>query len=248
MIATGSTHEKFRVGDLEIDSGTFTARRQGEEIALPKLSFELLLCLARHAPNVVSTESLMDEVWEQVVVGEETVKQRVKLLRKALGDSSSDRRYIAAVRGRGYRLLAEVSPLADEPGDAADGLHKSRSAKTWLLPMVLLVIIAVGLFVVTQNKAPEDLGSQSTENPQAWEAYQKGRAAYRRWTRQDNETALAFYERATDLDPGFALAIAGAANAQALRATEFGLGEEWIDEAIILPGRPWNWSPSYLKR
>jgi DNA-binding winged helix-turn-helix (wHTH) protein/tetratricopeptide (TPR) repeat protein len=241
--ATDNTHEKFRVGDLEIDSGTFTLRRQGEEIALPKLSFELLHCLARHAPNVVSTQTLMDEVWGQVVVGEETVKQRVKLLRKALGDSSSDPRYIAAVRGRGYRLLAEVSPLVDEAGVAADGPVKSRSFKSWMAPIALLAAFAVGFLLLKQNDSPEAPVSHAgqeqparsyTENPEALEAYQKGRVAYRRWTRQDNETALAFYERAYDLDPGFALAIAGAANAQALRATEFGLGEEWIDEAIIL--------------
>jgi DNA-binding winged helix-turn-helix (wHTH) protein len=149
--ATDNTYEKFRVGDLEIDSGTFTLRRQGEEIALPKLSFELLLCLARHAPNVVGTETLMDEVWGQVVVGEETVKQRVKLLRKALGDSSSDPRYIAAVRGRGYRLLAEVSPLVDEAGVAADGPVKSRSFKSWMAPIALLAAFAVGFLLLKQN-------------------------------------------------------------------------------------------------
>jgi len=42
----GSTHERFRVGDLELDSGTVTLRREGEEIALPRPSFELLFWLA----------------------------------------------------------------------------------------------------------------------------------------------------------------------------------------------------------
>ena len=248
MKATGNTHEKFRVGDLELDSGTVTLRRVGEEIALPKLSFELLLCLARHAPNVVTTDTLMDEVWGKVVVGEETVKQRIKLLRKALGDDSSDPRYIVAVRGRGYRLLAEVSPLADEAGALDATQVARRSTKTWLAPIALLAVIAAGFLVVTQNNAPETSIPQtsqekftgedkhrrgSTDNAKAWEAYLKGRAAYRRWTRQDNETALAFYQRAAELDPGFALAVAGAANVHALRATEFGLGEEWIDEAIM---------------
>jgi len=239
---TGNTHEKFRVGDLELDSGTVTLRRVGEEIALPRLSFELLLCLARHAPNVVTTDTLMDEVWGKVVVGEETVKQRVKLLRKALGDDSSDPRYIAAVRGRGYRLLAEVSPLADEAGEPAATRVARRTIWAWLAPIVLLAVIAIGFLMVTQNNAPEtsipqtgheNLKHGATDNAEAWEAYLKGRAAYRRWTRHDNETALAFYQRAATLDPGFALAVAGAANAHALRATEFGLGEEWIDQAIV---------------
>ena len=191
MKVTGNTHEKFRVGDLELDSGTVTLRRVGEEIALPKLSFELLLCLARHAPNVVTTDTLMDEVWGKVVVGEETVKQRVKLLRKALGDDSSDPRYIVAVRGRGYRLLAEVSPLAVEAGVPTAAREERRFIKTWLAPIVLLAVIAAGFLAVTQNNAPETSIPQtgqesfsgqekhrrgSTDNAEAWQAYQKGRA------------------------------------------------------------------------
>jgi len=63
---------------MELDTGTVSVYRAATEIELPKLSFDLLLCLTRHAPNVVDTDTLMQEVWGQVVVGEETVKQRVK--------------------------------------------------------------------------------------------------------------------------------------------------------------------------
>ena len=216
-------------------------RREGEEIALPKLSFELLLCLARHAPNVVSTDVLMDEVWGKVVVGEETVKQRVTLLRKALGDSTSDPRYIAVVRGRGYRLLADVSPLTGEPVVSSSASTSRGIIKSFLIAGAVLAVIGISFLALTHNSAPETSNTEtgpesvrlgSTDNSEAWEAYIKGRAAYRRWTRQDNETALAFYQRAVELDPRFALAIAGIANVNALRATEFGLGDKWIHEAI----------------
>ena len=249
---SNNTHERFRIGDLELDTGKVTLRRDGEDIPLPGLSFDLLLCLARHAPNVVTTDVLMNEVWGKVVVGEETVKQRVKLLRKALGDSSSDPHYIAAVRGRGYRLLADVSPLVDKPEvPATEGLMRSY-IKTWLVPAALLAAVAVTFLVLTKNHAPDSAiaeagpeidASGSSGNPEAREAYLKGRAAYRRWTRQDNEAALAFYQRAIALDPGFALAVAGAANANALRAMEFGLGDEWIDEAIVLARRALELEP-----
>jgi DNA-binding winged helix-turn-helix (wHTH) protein/Flp pilus assembly protein TadD len=234
-------HERFQVGDLRLDSGTASLKREGDEIALPKLSFDLLLCLARHAPNVVSTDVLMNEVWGKVIVNDETVKQRVKLLRKALGDSSIDPRYISAVRGRGYRLLADVSPLADEAEVSSTSSASRGFRKILLVAVALLAIIGISFLMMTQHSkletsnaqtGPESSKRGSTDNPEAWEAYTKGRAAYRRWTRQDNETALAFYLRAVELDPGFAMAIAGVANANALRATEFGLGAEWIDEAI----------------
>lgn len=239
MNTSAHTHERFRIGNLELDSGTFTLRRGGEQISLPQLSFELLLCLARHAPNVVSTEVLMDEVWGDVVVGEETVKQRVKLLRKALGDSGSDPRYILAVRGRGYRLLPEVSEQTGEFEVQAEGRGKWGTPKAALIALAVLAVVAVGSLVVMQDEAERG----ATNSPEALEAYHKGRAAYRRWTPQDNEAALAFYQRAVELDPDFALAIAGAANANALRATQFGLGDEWIDEAIGLARRALELEP-----
>lgn len=252
MNPSGKSLERFRIDDLELDEGTVTLRRNGEEIALPRLSFDLLLCLARHAPNVVTKDVLLDEVWGSVVVGEETIKQRVKLLRKALGDDSNDPRYISAVRGRGYRLLAEVCPLAGESEVLMAEPAKRSSRKAWLVSMALLVAAATVYLVVRNHLVPEtsisgfsdeNSGHRFTKNPDAWETYLKGRAAYRRWTPQDNETALAFYQQAAEMDPGFALALAGAANANALRATEFGLGDEWIDEAIVQARRALELEP-----
>src|SRR5690606_36114721 len=80
-----------------------------EEIALPGLSFDLLLALVRHAPRLLSTDELMTLVWTGRVVNAETVAKRVEFVRQALGDDVAAPRYIAAVRGRGYRLLPEVT-------------------------------------------------------------------------------------------------------------------------------------------
>ena len=99
----------FIVGDLYIDVGQQRVTRAGSDIALPNLSFQLLVALIRAAPNVLSNESLMTQVWPGLVVSPETVNKRVNLLREALGDDSREPRYIAGVRSRGYRLIASVS-------------------------------------------------------------------------------------------------------------------------------------------
>ena len=52
-----------------------------------------------------------------MVVGPETLKQRVKLLRESLSDSSRRPRYVETVRGRGYRLLPAVTLKDDDPDD-----------------------------------------------------------------------------------------------------------------------------------
>ncbi len=105
----------YRVGDLFVDIGRQRVTRetpQGQvELPLSQLSLELLLALTRAAPNVLSFDQLMERVWPGLVVTPETVSQRVKLVRDALGDDSQSPRYIAGVRGRGYRMAATVSRL-----------------------------------------------------------------------------------------------------------------------------------------
>jgi len=84
--------ERYRVGDLSVDVGAATVERDGEPLKLPGLSFDLLVALARHAPDVVDHDTLADEVWSQVVVSDETIMQRVTLLRRALADDASEPR------------------------------------------------------------------------------------------------------------------------------------------------------------
>lgn len=107
----------YRVGDLIVDLGLARVTRGEQSIPLPKLSFDLLVALIRRAPNLVSPDELMAQVWPGLVVNLETVSQRVKLLRDALGDDPKAPRYVAGVRGRGYRLIAGVETLA--PGTLA---------------------------------------------------------------------------------------------------------------------------------
>ena len=117
----------YTVGDLVVDIGRAQVLRGGSEVPLPKLSFDLLLALIESAPRVVSLDELMTRVWHGVVVSPETISQRAKLLRDALGDDSRQPRYVASVRGRGYRLVADVTrllptvALAALPASAAGG-------------------------------------------------------------------------------------------------------------------------------
>ena len=118
----GSDSEVFLVGDLRVDVGQQRVTRSDAEIALPNLSFQLLVALIRAAPDVLSHDALMARVWPGLVVSPETLHKRANLLREALGDGARESRYISAVRSRGYRLVAEVrraERLAPPPGAQA---------------------------------------------------------------------------------------------------------------------------------
>jgi TolB-like protein/DNA-binding winged helix-turn-helix (wHTH) protein len=110
-----ATHELevYEISDLVIDVARQRVTRGGAEIALPNLSFDLLLVLIHAAPAVVSNDDLMARVWPGLVVSPETVSQRVKLLRGALGDDPRAPRYVAGLRGRGYRLIPEVRSVEE---------------------------------------------------------------------------------------------------------------------------------------
>ena len=104
----GTAPPRFRVGDLEVDIGRAEVTRGDEKIALPKLSFDLLCALINAAPAIVTNDDLLQQVWPGLQVSPESVAQRVKLLRSAIGDDSQQPRYILGVRGRGYRLIPAV--------------------------------------------------------------------------------------------------------------------------------------------
>ena len=111
--ATAPQPTGYLVDDLIIDLGQRRVTRAGSDIPLPHLSFQLLVTLAHRAPDVVTFDELTERVWPGLVITPETISQRVKLVRDALGDDPQAPRYIAGVRGSGYRMVATVRPLKD---------------------------------------------------------------------------------------------------------------------------------------
>lgn len=138
----------YRAGDLLIDLGRAVTTRGGVEIPLPRLTFDLLVALAHAAPNVATTDDLMRQVWPKVIVNPETVAQRVKLLRAALGDDPQEPRYIAGVRGRGYRLTCAVEPVYGSRGvPRGSGTPPRKRTTTIALVVAAVATVAAGLLM-----------------------------------------------------------------------------------------------------
>jgi TolB-like protein/DNA-binding winged helix-turn-helix (wHTH) protein/Tfp pilus assembly protein PilF len=145
----------YHAGDLTIETGRQRVLRGEQEISLPKLSFDLLLTLVRAAPNVVTLDALTQEVWPTVIVSPETLSQRIKLLREALGDDSRNPRYIASLRSRGYRFIQPVVRLSqgDAEHAAAEAAPETRSAwprkrlGAFVAAMAILAAVGVVLLI-----------------------------------------------------------------------------------------------------
>ncbi|MEM7281454.1 MAG: winged helix-turn-helix domain-containing protein [Pseudomonadota bacterium] len=115
--------KRIRIDDLVLDPDLVQVFRGEDQLDLPKLSYRLLLTLTEAAPRVLSQDEIMEAVWPGKIVSPETLTQRVKLLREALGDDAQTPRYISVVRGEGYRMLADVSheDEVSEKGYEGDG-------------------------------------------------------------------------------------------------------------------------------
>lgn len=147
-----NTDNHLRVLDFDIDTASGTVWCRDEVIDLPELSFRLLVTLALKAPAMVSKDDLISAVWGDVIVTDESLMQRVKLLRQVLGDDSQNPRYIASVRGRGYRMAAPVEVI---PAGARNAKNRSSRRLGAVVGVVVLAILAVlGVSIGFQEEPP----------------------------------------------------------------------------------------------
>ena len=95
------------VGDLLIDVAAREARLDGEPLDLSPKEFDVLRFLAERRDEVVSKRELLAEVWRQPYGGsEKTVDVHISWLRKKLGESAAESRYLQTVFGVGVKLVA----------------------------------------------------------------------------------------------------------------------------------------------
>jgi DNA-binding response OmpR family regulator len=106
--------ETYAVGDLRVDVGARTVTLDGSTIELSRKEFDMLHLLCRRVGQVVTRRELLAEVWQQPYGGSDrTVDVHLSWLRRKLGESAAEPRYLRSVRGVGVRL---VEPGPDPGG------------------------------------------------------------------------------------------------------------------------------------
>ena len=98
----------YEFGDYRLDLGKQMLSRAGVHIPLTRKVFETLHVLVKRAGQVIEKEDLIRVVWPDAIVEENNLNQNISTLRRVLGESRGDNRYIATVSGRGYRFVPEV--------------------------------------------------------------------------------------------------------------------------------------------
>ncbi len=85
--------------------------RDGKQVPLAPKEFETLRLLVERHGQLVSKQMLLDRVWAGTFVGDDTIAQRISLVRKALGEETASSKYIETVPKRGYRFVGHVREL-----------------------------------------------------------------------------------------------------------------------------------------
>ncbi len=111
-----ATTAPYTVGDLVVDPRTRTATLAGDLLDLTRKEFELLLALATRQGEVVTRRELLVEVWQQPYGGgDRTVDVHLSWLRRKLGETAAQPRYLLTVRGVGLRLVDPTRGPAEPP-------------------------------------------------------------------------------------------------------------------------------------
>jgi DNA-binding winged helix-turn-helix (wHTH) protein len=119
----------YRFGSfvLDLERGALLAAA-GEELPLRPKSFDLLRFLVEHAGRLKSQEAIMEALWPNVFVTENSVAQCVREIRYALGPDGC--RMLRTVPRRGYLFMSEVvaAPVAIEVVTLSYGRREASMA------------------------------------------------------------------------------------------------------------------------
>jgi DNA-binding winged helix-turn-helix (wHTH) protein/Tol biopolymer transport system component len=109
-----AVNNRFSFGEFEVDADRRLLLRDGEAVPLKAKTFDLLLALIENRHGILTKNELLDRVWENQFVEENNLTVHVAALRKALGETKNENRYILTVPGKGYRFVAPVNDRSDE--------------------------------------------------------------------------------------------------------------------------------------
>ena len=98
----------FEFGPFSLNVRERLLLRGAEAISLSPKVFDMLVVLVENAGHVLTKDELLNKLWPDSFVEESSLTQNISILRKALGEDTTNPRYIETIPKRGYRFIADV--------------------------------------------------------------------------------------------------------------------------------------------
>ena len=140
----------FRFGDIEVREREFSLVKAGETLSVEPKAFRVLLILLRHPGKLISKEELLNSVWGDAAVTDNSLTRSIALLRRLLGDETRNPRYIETVATVGYRWVCKVE-VAEEDSRVLKSTGETPGNAT-----------AADAAVISPEQADKGAGGKST--------------------------------------------------------------------------------------
>ncbi len=122
----------FRFSDFEAHEREFSLVKAGETFPVEPKAFRVLLILLRNPKKLAPKEELLNAVWGDAAVTENSLTRAIALLRRLLGDDAREPKFIETVTSVGYRWLCPVvaEEIAGADSSATEPAERSPKAAT----------------------------------------------------------------------------------------------------------------------
>jgi len=168
----------YRFGNFTLIKEEHSLQSNQEEIHIRPKVFETLLYLVEHQGHLIKKESLLNEIWNNIIVTENTLNRCIKELREILNDDSHKPKYIQTVPRIGFRFIADVEKMPPDifkrKGLVEESLHLRNSTNdqkenkkaifnppkrlrnvlviSSIIPFIILIILAGIQFLSNESK------------------------------------------------------------------------------------------------
>jgi TolB-like protein/Tfp pilus assembly protein PilF len=112
---------KYVFDNYSLDPEKFELRENGDLIHIEPQVFALLKLLIEHRDRLVSKDEIIAEVWNNRIVSDASIANRIKFVRSAIGDDGSRQIAIRTIHGKGFRFIAKAN-VVDERQNTSAGV------------------------------------------------------------------------------------------------------------------------------
>lgn len=230
---------RYRFGPFTLEPAERRLLRDGAPVDLTPKALDVLTTLVERHGHLVTKEDLLDAVWPDVVVDENTLSVNVSRLRAALGETAQTQRYIETVPRSGYRFVStvETAPALEVVEETTlrrrtrsrvliEETERDRRGPLLAGALAVVAVVAVALGVQAQRSTPQETpvlpaggGVEGVPAPDpsqralAEAAYTRGRA---RWWKRRGPPMMDEFRLAIHYDSTFAPAYVGLAASYAM--------------------------------
>jgi DNA-binding winged helix-turn-helix (wHTH) protein/Tol biopolymer transport system component len=119
LISPEAPAVSYEFGPILVNLASRQIRRNGEIVAVPAKAFDILIYLAARPDSTIPKDELINAVWKDMFVSEDSLVHSMSVLRRALGDDSTHPQLIITVPRRGYRLRGPVRAAFEASSDVS---------------------------------------------------------------------------------------------------------------------------------